>query len=321
MRNKKYSSRVLWAVISGALVLFFVIDRVAGYGLLALADRSSIRFSQLYGGEIKTDILVVGSSRGVNSLYAPDTREKAGFSSYNLSWNGQSSEVSLAVIRDFLDNHNPPRMVLFEVTNINGKTELLQSLKMYAGRSPRIECLLKRDHKPLWFASQLSHLFRCNSEYFLRCLYYLRKDDQTWINTYQLTPEYFQVLVAKKDYELFRKPDSRRLNELVELAGELESRGIQIRFIVSPFLPEWIANNPGFYDWLGHIRDGLGEHRVFDYHNTLHGLEYFADAVHINRTGADLLLQTMIANGFFDSLKHDDAGVESHADYPEVEMR
>lgn len=319
--NNKYNRRVFWSVISGALVLFFVIDRVAGYGLLTLADRSSIRFSQLYGGEIEKDILVVGSSRGVNSLYAPDTLEKAGFSSYNLSWNGQSSEVSLAVIRDFLDNHKPPRMVLFEITNINGKTELLQSLKMYAGRSPRMEHLLKRDHKSLWFASQLSHLFRCNSEYFLRCLYYLRKDDQTWINTYQLTPEYFQVLVAKKDYELFREPEPERLNELVVLTEELESRGIQIRFIVSPFLPEWIANNPEFHDWLDQIRDGLGEHRVFDYHNTLHGLEYFADAVHINRNGADLLLQTMIQDGFFDSLKHDDNGFEARADHPEVEIR
>ena len=71
--------------ILGLMALFFIGDRIGGYVLEQIVLKSKFRYSRLYKGQAKADILLVGNSRGL-SFYQPYMEEMTGKSTFNVSY-------------------------------------------------------------------------------------------------------------------------------------------------------------------------------------------------------------------------------------------
>ena len=64
--------KIYW--ILAIIALFFIGDRVGGYIVKQVVLKSQFRYSRMYKGEAKADILLVGNSRGL-SFFQPTIEE------------------------------------------------------------------------------------------------------------------------------------------------------------------------------------------------------------------------------------------------------
>ena len=69
-------------------------DRAVGCGGTRLLMQSQIRFSRLYAGDLGADVLILGNSRAVNTLFAPALEEGTRSRVRSLAWNGLSAEIA-----------------------------------------------------------------------------------------------------------------------------------------------------------------------------------------------------------------------------------
>jgi hypothetical protein len=290
---------VLLAVVA---ICFLVVDRAAGYALNNLVKQSGFRFSELYAGGHQADVLVLGNSRAVNAFYAPEMEKKLEQSVFNLGYNGMSMELCEVVLLDYLDHNERPSIVILEVTNLNVSNGLLKDFKLFSGMSFRIAELLRRDESVLYNASKLTHLYRFNSELFLRTLVYLNGDDQSWINSGSISEAFGES--AHFDDETFKEAypvHGANWEALIRILAVCLERNIEVRLVASPYLPvyrnamtEYDASKAGFIERLE------GRAGIFDFTLALGDYKDFADAIHINRRGSDRLLEMMIEDGVFD---------------------
>src|SRR5947208_1172355 len=147
-------------------------DRLFAVVLERLLLRSQFRFSRLYRGGNDADIIVLGDSRGVHSFYAPAIEEMTGRRALNLSYNSMSPRIAEAVLLDYLDHNEPPRLLIMEVTGAIVSGALITDLRTYGGLSPRIAALYAEGHPKEAAAGRVFRLFPLNSEFFLQSLHY-----------------------------------------------------------------------------------------------------------------------------------------------------
>lgn len=284
------------------IALYFAVDRVGGLLLQDLTLRSGIRFSRLYSGKFNAEILVLGDSRGVNCIYAPFAEKMTGRSCANISYNGMGVAVAEILFRDYLALNAPPKLLVLEVTNLTVGAPLIYNLKPYQSLSPGLSKLLLAENRSVYYACQLTHLYRFNCELFLRVLYYLGRDDQNWINRYVIQPEFAKSYqpppaVARGLHGTI-PPDCVRAFR--KILAQAEQSGTIVRLLVSPFLPAHISRLRDLYDKRKtEIENLAGGLHVWDYADALDDIRCFADPLHMNLDGARLILQQMVADGFF----------------------
>ena len=284
------------------IALYFAADRVGAILLQDLTLRSGIRFSRLYSGKFNAEILVLGDSRGVNCIYAPLTERITGRSCANISYNGMGVTVAEVLFRDYLAHNAPPKLLVLEVTNLTVGPSLIYNLKPYQSLSPGLSKLLRAESRTSYYACQLTHLYRYNSELFLRTLYYLGRDDQNWINNYVIQPEFAKSYQpapanARALQETIPRNSVLAFRKILAQAGQ--SRTI-VRLLVSPFLPAHISGLRDLYDKRkAEIENLAGGLHVWDYADALDDIRCFADPLHMNLEGARLVMQQMAADGFF----------------------
>lgn len=297
MRHSRY---ILGLILFTAL--YFVADRVSSLLLEDLTLRSGIRFSRLYSGKFNAEILVLGDSRGVNCIYAPLAERMTGRSCANISYNGMGVAVAEILFRDYLAHNAPPKLLVLEVTNITAGKAVIYNLKLYVSVSPGLSSLLRAENPSSYYACQLTHLYRYNSELFLRTLYYLGRDDQNWINHYVIQPEFAKSYqpapaVARGLQETIPPDCVQAFRKILEQAGE---SGTTVRLLVSPFLPAHIGGLHNLYNKRKtEIENLAGGLHVWDYADAIDDIRCFADPLHMNLDGARLVLHQMVADGFF----------------------
>lgn len=291
-----------WA--AALVVLAFVGDRILAAGCRHLLLDSQQRFSVMYrGGVPPGSVLVVGDSRGVNSVYAPAASAVAGRLVFNLSYNGMSTEVAEAVVSDCLDLNPRPALVVIEVTSLAQTPDLINEMKSYAGASPRLSRLLARVAPEAAAAMHVTHLFRYDTEMFLRSLYYLDRSDQDWINRYTISAGTRALARTEPEWSLRATPTN--LRSLGRMTAQLRARGIPYRLFVGPYLPahakHW-ANADSFVRTV----EGVVDHRdtVWNYSGAVpetsaSGVS-FSDRLHLNITGGLELLRQLQHDCFFD---------------------
>src|SRR5690606_27699493 len=103
-----------WGVVF--LSVLFISDRLLGYVLGEVSNKSSFRFSRLYGGDAGADILILGNSRGVNSFYQPDLENELGKKVFNMSYNGLRIDIARVLFEDYLALNQKPSMVVIEAS-------------------------------------------------------------------------------------------------------------------------------------------------------------------------------------------------------------
>lgn len=282
---------------------FFVVDRVAGYVLNGVVKQSGFRFSEVYAGENDAEVIILGNSRAVNAFYAPEMEQELGRSVFNLGYNGMSMELCEVVFLDYLEHNERPSIVILEVTNLNVSNGLLKDFKLFAGMSARISELLRRDESVLYRASQLTHLYRFNSELFLRTLVYLKGDDQAWINTGSISKEFaenFEAQASDKGVKNIYPISGRNWESLLRIIETCQSHDIEVRLVASPYLPAYRRGLVDYESWQAGLNRSLPDScQVYDFSTSLNDFSSFADPLHINRKGSLLLLNEMIEAGIF----------------------
>jgi hypothetical protein len=288
--------RTLWVIVLSTV--FLGGDRLISSLLDTVVLSSQFRFSLLYSGGHHYDILILGNSRGVNTFYAPAIQAVTGKTVLNLSYNGMSADVAEALFLDYLDRNSKPELVIIEITNLTHGIELLHDLKLYSNRSMRLSSLLMKNNPDLarWIAT--SHLYRLNSEMFLRALYYQTSSDQTWINRYQINPALLRSAENGPSESVRALPQN--LAAMKRIVATAQMRGIGVRMVVGPYLPAYGKHLTNLQQWVREIEEEMGiDIRVWDYSDAITDVSTFADRMHLNYEGSRALLRLFIRDGIF----------------------
>jgi hypothetical protein len=279
---------------------FYILDRTIAFSLNEFVKGSKIRFSRVYNGKVSAEIVILGDSRGVNSIYAPDVTKTTGKQTFNLSYNGMSIVIANALWYDYLEKNPPPKLLLLEVTNVNSNSKLVNNLTPYLYQSNRLKAILKERNPAVYWACQISHLYRFNGEMTIRALYYLRKSDQNWINRNHISEKFAKSYSPYKrhqrSFDSVRPDSAKALKSIIRRA---QGVGVTVRLFIGPYLPAYLKNTDRYSDWKREVQqlaDGLP---LWDYGMALKNIEYFADPLHMNLDGERALLSRLLIDGFY----------------------
>jgi hypothetical protein len=297
---RKEGAALLRFLVLLAAVVFagdYVLGQFAGFLLL----KSQNRFSRLYAGRAEAEILFVGDSRAVNAFYAPEVSLRTGRPCFNLAFNGVSAEVAESFLLDYVERHPRPRLVISEATVLMSWHSVAANLNAFRKISPRVSGLVYRHFPSMDLPSKVFRLFPFNSEFFLRSLAYLRRDDQTWINPKKLTPRKLEAIRRSRSQKARTLPEN--LEAMERTIQFCEQEGIALAVVMSPMHPEMRGKRAGLADWIRETEDFCARGGVpfFDYSRTLDGSDSsFADGIHVNPEGSRALLERMMDDGLFE---------------------
>jgi hypothetical protein len=281
---------LLW--IATLLVVVLAGDRLMSWALGRVLVRSQFRYSQLYRGGTNADILIMGDSRGVNSFYAPAIEELTGKKAFNLSYNSMSPVVAEALILDYLDRNQPPKLAIIEPTCVQVDGAVLTELRPFAVMSPRLMSLYQQKHPDAARTEKIFHLLLLNTGFFVDALHYMRHSDQDWIMRSSLPatsqPEGKRAIVFL--------PGNREAMQRIVKA--LRQRGVEVRFVIAPYYAKGIENLPELAAGLS-----LDDHvRLATYDTVLSDPALFADHVHLNETGSRAFLAMLKRDGVLEGM-------------------
>lgn len=229
------------------ILLFFTTlysgDRFISFGINKfLVKSSNFRYSRLYRGEAKADILLIGNSRGL-SFYQPIIEETTRHSTFNLSYNGLPTNLALALFKDYLINNGTPKLVIIELTMRGEKKELVSNFGMYEPYSQSISELIKKESSKISTVNKVFNLTRYNGEVFHRCLYYLNKSDIDWLINTSISERSLNKLDSSKFKIGF---DEQAASDFKEIASICKSNNIQYKFVINPYLPAYLSRIEDF---------------------------------------------------------------------------
>jgi hypothetical protein len=275
------------------IVCFIIIDMLISTLLSNLSDSSSIRYSRLYNENINADILFAGNSRGINSFYVPYFNEKTGLKSFNLSYNGLSIPLVKVFIDDYLELNNAPKIIFLEVTCLNMSLAALPNFKQYFDNSSSLRDLIKESIPEFFYLNFITKSYKFNSEFFLRSLYYLTQDDQKWINRYTIKKEYYESLERVDKFYMVHDVDIEALQIFKSMVDEYHKKGITVIPVLAPIIDKY-RNEEDIDKYLNDIKLYTNL-EVVDLSNAITDINMFADAVHTNVQGANLIVDSLIA--------------------------
>jgi hypothetical protein len=292
-RGKRTALRI---ALFAALV--FAGDRLLGAAFASALPHSQYRFSLAARGGQPANVLILGDSRAVNGFYAPDLTKRLETPVLNLGYNGMSTLVSEAVLRDYLERNATPRLLVYEITNVQDSQELLDGLMCYWSAGPALRALAAERSPTNYQLSRLVHLYAFNGEVPLRALFYARRSDQDWINRYRVSEALRAATRADPDFELKARPENlEALGRIVALAHE---RGVPLRLVVTPYLPEYVAHASNWDAWVARLAGAAGgSERIWDYGHFPGTPDQFADRLHLNDRGSAPFADQLARDGFF----------------------
>ncbi len=286
----RFLQRGLWCLLFAGIVLGG--DRIGGAALSKLMEGADFRYSRLYTERAGGKILIAGNSRGL-SFFEPHIAEATGYSTTNLSYNGLPLVVASVLLQDHIDQYGNPEVLLLEVSMLDARMSesLLPAFTAYARHSPRLTKLL-RDRCPKdFYASELSHLYRYNSQVFQRALHHRNRSDKDWLATNPLSAE-LQESVAEWKLEFAIDPEA--IEALSELSKYCRRKGVRLELVTAPYYPPFVDNLAN----LSELQNAAGQAAglpVRDFSLEVKGPENFADYQHLNQAGARKFVEALIA--------------------------
>lgn len=280
----------------------FVAAALVGDRLLALvADRivvvSQFRLSQLYAGKVDADITIFGNSRAVHSLFSPRLAELTCRKTFNAAYNGFSSAAMALTFQDYLEHNRAPKFALFEISagaQLHDPSTV--ELKTYANLSERLSRFYSEvdPRYPYW--RRLSRLYLFDTELFLRCIYYLRRDDQDWIiQGRQITPDLIRGYRSRSE-DLDELPVATAA--LQRILAAAAAAGVRPIFFVAPYHRVVFERNPDADRLVADETRALGgKAPVLNFARALDADADFADPIHLNKSGSYHLIDRMLQTG------------------------
>jgi len=284
--------KALW--IPACLLLFFIGDRLGGFILSKITAKSQFRYTRLYEGQAKSDILFLGNSRGL-IFYQPYIEEITGKSTLNLSYNSMPIDLGRVIVTDYLKKYGAPELIVIDITMCDRHNpQLIAGFNTFSRYSNDLNNLIRVKDEKSWYAGKLSNLYRYNSEVFQRTLYYLGKSDEDWLNDRVISPTMEANIVNETAVDL--TIDDYLLTELDELVRTVEEKGIRVELVVNPYYPAYIQKMSSFYNFIGRIR-GKTNKKVRDYSRALTATNGFADYQHLNKEGSKRYMDLLLKDG------------------------
>jgi len=282
-----------WAYLATIALLFFAGDRLIAASLDALVDRSDFRLSKIYRGGLDSDVVVIGNSRAVHAIFAPEMSEQLCRSVFNAAYNGMSIEVADAVLEDYLDRNKPPQVALIEVSNATTDNNIVKEMRLYARGKSHLAGLV-HDLDPrasLWMS--FSHLFRFNNELTLRAMHYLGRTDQDWVmQDHPMTPEVIANLRPEWYPEPTLRPDA--VEALKRMVHVLKARNVEPVLFIAPFHPVHEKLVPGYQAWVDALQREVGsDTKIINMSEYLTANEDFSDVVHMNIHGSRAMMAAL----------------------------
>jgi hypothetical protein len=278
------------------LVIFFAGDRLLSMALDALLSQTHFRYATLYNGHSNAEVLIFGNSRAVNSFYGPAVERHFGTSCLNLGYNGMSPDVIHALLLDYLDRNEAPRLLIVEATCVDNESTCILNLKPFWHRSTRLSQIARAVYPQSFAAAEMTRLFAFNCELFLRALSYRSRSDQTWINRYAIDEDLLQQTDAMSAV-LLELPTDAELAELRAFTETAEAYGIDCQVVIAPYLPEYRRALSNFDDFKARIASATG--RVIDLSDAIQERRFFADRLHTNYAGRQAVIEAAERKGVF----------------------
>lgn len=285
----------LW--ILTLIILFLLGDRVGGLFLKNIAEKSQFRYSRLYAGEAKSDVLFVGNSRGL-MFYQPYIEEKSKLSTLNISYNGLPMDLANVLIQDQIDINSAPKLMIIDITICDRfNPQLLSGFNFYQPFSERLSELLRKEVPKTYYGGFLSHLFRHNSEIFNRALYYLNILDEDWLLDRVITDKIIKGIEEREAYKI--TIDDHLINELKSAINYAKSKGVEVKLLVNPYFPKFADKVSNLDEVIEKVEIATNL-KVSNYAYAVEDEKGFGDSQHLNKHGSRLFLDILIEDDIFD---------------------
>ncbi len=288
--NKNILTRIAWLL--ALILVVFVGDRVGGWLCKQMVDESGFRYSRMYTGKAQCDILLLGNSRGLG-FYQPTIEEITGKKTFNLSYNGMTMDLGKVLVEDYMEKYKAPERLLIDVTMCDRSSpEILATFVPYIGESERLEQLIRDTSHTVATATQLSHLYRYNSEIFQRALYYNKgKIDDDWLLDRAMSNSTLEYIETQK-YRI----DARFIDVLKETIEYAEGMGTKVELVMTPYYPPFAKVVKGLEAFQSEIERGTGR-KIRNYVYAIEDPNCFGDFQHLNKKGSKVYMQKLKADG------------------------
>lgn len=280
-----------WMWIPLVLLVTFVGDRLMAHLLTNAVENSQFRYSRLYAGEGKADLVFLGNSRGLN-FYQPYIEKVTGKSTLNLSYNAMPADLGGALLLDYKDTYGAPEKLVIDATFLDRENpELIREFRVYAQYSQRLDSLLKETDSSIYYGTKLAHLTRYGGEVAQRMFYYLSRSDEDWLLDRQISK---QVVEASANLEPYRNNYTlQRIRALGEVVKEFQDAGTDVRFVINPYYPAFQKSIINLDSLALDVRKEIGI-PVLDYSKSVTGDQNFGDYQHLNKQGAEVYLSRLL---------------------------
>lgn len=288
----------------GLYIFLFLLILFTGDRLLSIlidkfiVSKSEFRYSKLYRGKAKADILIIGNSRGL-SFYQPSIEEETGLSVFNLSYNGLPTNLALVLFKDYLKVNGAPKLVIIELTMPGNRKQLITNFGLYSSYSSDVEALIEQQSKSIGISNKLFHLTRYNGELFQRSVYYLNKDDSNWLLTSTISERALQRQNAPGfDFEF----DREAMDGYKTIIAICKQNNIPFKLVINPYLPDYSKRIKNFDTYKASIRDYLQE-PIYDFSKSITSIEFFSDPLHLNVDGGREYIKLLKSKDIFSTDK------------------
>jgi hypothetical protein len=307
---------IFW--IPAFLFLAWVGDRTAGLLLKKTTQESQFRYSRLYNSTEHADILFIGNSRGL-SFFQPEAERLTQQKTLNLSYNGMPADLAKVLLMDYLDRHTPPKVMVVDVTLCDRYNEGLKAgFRLYAPFSERLSQLLKSSASIAYksatdvnvdttdaysgmknyYGSQLSHLYRHNSEVFQRVLYYRNRSDADWLIDRIIGSE-ADDKEKMKSYTV--RPVPKMVGHLKEMIGYAQKKGVAVKLVINPYFPAFVdqIRDTFLVPLKRQVTQEIGL-PIHDFSQALTARDEIGDLQHPNKKGSVRYMRILAESGIFD---------------------
>jgi hypothetical protein len=303
--------------IIGFLLLAFIGDRAFGLYFKNISQQSQFRYSRLYHTTENADILFVGNSRGL-SFYQPEVERITPLSTFNLSYNGMPADLAKVLVMDYLDKNKPPKLMIVDVTICDRYNEILKSnFKLYTPNSERLTQLLKTSATVQYksetnvevdtvdafsgfknyYGSQVSHLYRYNSEVFQRVFFYRNRSDEDWLIDRIIGEEAIDK-TKMKSYQVRMVP--KMVMHLKDMVNYAQTKGVRVKLVINPYYPAFVESIKDTF--LLPLKNRVQSETalpVFDFSTVLTERDEIGDLQHPNKKGSIHYMNILAQNGIF----------------------
>ena len=281
---------LIW--IAAFLLLTFLGDRLGGWVCGALLEGSEFRYSRMYRGGADADLLLVGNSRGL-MFYQPYIEERTRANTMNLSYNGLPMNLARVLVEDYLARNAAPRKMILDVTMCDrANQQMVNQFKQYLPYSDSLGALIRRTDDRTYWGAQLSHLFRYNSELFMRALYYRGRSDEDWLLDRVISEPMLAGVGETPDYTI----EPMFLEDLKATIDLVQAKGIEVELVINPYLPAFAERITNLAALKTQI-EALTGLPVKDYSQAVTATSGFGDYQHLNKDGSRVYIDRLLADG------------------------